>query len=137
MSSGDAPSPRIGSAVLIVDGDRILLGRRAKDPNRGRWVIPGGKIEFGENYRAAGAREAREEVGLTIDVEGLAGRGVYELIAPGEHRIIIYSRARPTAGVLKPSSDIDEARFFTRDELASLDITPVVREVLCDEGWLS
>lgn len=37
--------PRVGSAFLVRDeANRILLGKRNKDPQRGNWVIPGGKM---------------------------------------------------------------------------------------------
>lgn len=131
-------SIRCGSAVLIVDSDhdRVLLGRRNKEPNRGRWVLPGGKIEFGESHEGAAVREAREELGVAVELLRLAGKGVYHLIADNEHRMIVYTVARAVSGELHPSSDISEARYFGRDELKKLDITPVVRQVLRDEGWV-
>lgn len=130
------PTIRIGSAVLIVDGERILLGRRAQEPNRGRWVLPGGKVEFGETHVDAAIREAREELGVEIEVTGLAGAGIYYILGVDQQRMIVYNRARLAGGNLSPASDISEARFFTRDELRSLDITPVVEQVLRDEKWV-
>lgn len=127
---------RVGSAVLIIEGDKILLGRRNKEPYFGRWVLPGGKIEYGETHQQAAIREAKEELGIDIDVLRLAGRGIYYILSPDEHRMIVYSIARLLGGKMSPSTDISEARFFTRDELKNLDITPVVREVLRDEGWI-
>jgi 8-oxo-dGTP diphosphatase len=67
---------RVGSALVIVDGDRVLLGRRAKHPNFGRWVLPGGKVEFGETHEIAAKREAKEELNLDVDLLQLAGKGV-------------------------------------------------------------
>ena len=127
---------RLGSAVLITEGDRILLGRRNKEPNFGKWVLPGGKIEFGETHIQAAYREAKEELGLEIEIIRLAGNRLYYIIEPDEHRIIVYSIARVVKGDISPSSDISEARFFTRDELKNIEITPVVTQVLRDEGWL-
>ena len=127
---------RAGSAVLIVDGDSILLGRRNKHPNFGRWVLPGGKIEFGETHVDAAVREAKEELGLTIRIQRLAGCGIYYILPPPEHRLIIYSVAERIAGDIHPSSDISEARFFTPHELLDLDLTEIVSCVLRDESWL-
>jgi len=127
---------RIGSAVLIVKGDQVLLGRRNKSPNFGRWILPGGKIEYGETHQDAAVREIDEELGVDIEVLSLAGKGIYNLITQHEHRMIVYSNARIVGGELNPSSDVSEARFFYSDELESLDITPIVREVLKDEGWI-
>jgi 8-oxo-dGTP diphosphatase len=127
---------RIGSAVLIIDDNKILLGRRNKEPNFGRWVLPGGKIEFGETHNQAAKREAKEELDLDVEIIRLAGKGVYHLIGGDEHRIIIYSIAKKARGKIKPSSDISEAKFFSKDELTNLDITPIVREILKDEKWI-
>ena len=127
---------RVGSAVLIVKDDKILLGKRKKTPNFGKWVLPGGKIEFGETHQEAGVREAKEELGLDISIEGLAGNGLYYLTHDETHRIIIYSYAKPLSDVISASSDISEARFFTKEELINLDISDIVLEVLKDSNWV-
>lgn len=125
----------VGSAVLIVDDGCILLGRRNKDPNRGRWILPGGQLEPGETHVDAAIREAREETGLTIALIGLAGNGIYYL--PGKERMVVYSRARLVVpGPIKCSSDLLDAQFLSHEQLKSLDITEVCRAVLADEGWL-
>jgi len=126
---------RLGSAVLVIDHDRVLLGRRNKHPDFGRWVLPGGKIEFGETHEEAAVRESKEELGIDILIERLAGKGIYHLISGDVHRVIIYSIAKVIDGSLHPSTDISEARYFSREELNDMDIPNVVRSVLVDEGW--
>lgn len=60
--------PRIGSALLVRDElNRILLGKRNKDPQRGSWIIPGGKIHAFESIAEAAARELHEETGLIVE----------------------------------------------------------------------
>jgi 8-oxo-dGTP diphosphatase len=132
----EAKQIRLGSAVLITNADRVLLGRRNKEPNFGRWVLPGGKIEPGETHQQAAIREAFEELGIHITVGALVGKGVYHLLDDSYHRVIIYSLATTTDTHIKPSSDISEAKFFDRSELRCVDITPIVAEVLRDAGWL-
>lgn len=125
----------VGSAVLIVHENCVLLGRRNKDPNRGRWILPGGQLESGETHVDAAIREAREETGLTIALSGLAGRGIYYL--SGQERMVVYSRAYlVNGGVINCSSDLLDARFVSREQLKDLDITEICRAVLADEGWL-
>jgi 8-oxo-dGTP diphosphatase len=58
--------PMIGVAVLIIDGDRILLEKRAKDPGKGAWNAPGGHMEFGETPEETAAREVEEELGIKL-----------------------------------------------------------------------
>jgi len=128
--------PRVGSALLVRDeANRILLGKRNKDPQRGNWVIPGGKIHAFESIAEAGARELREETGLEVDVTGHFR--VYEIInPPSEHRIVIYSWGRVVGGEAKASDDLSELRFFDLGDLGEVPVTPLVRRVLADAGFI-
>jgi 8-oxo-dGTP diphosphatase len=124
--------PRVGSALLVQDeSKRILLGQRNKDPQRGFWVIPGGKIHAFERIAEAAAREIHEETGLAVEV-GEPFK-VYEIVnPPNEHRIVIYSWAKVIGGTPKASDDLLEVRFFSADELPYIELTPLVRRVLED-----
>ena len=128
--------PRIGSALLVRDeANRILLGKRNKDPQRGSWVIPGGKIHAFERIADAAARELREETGLVVEVGDHFN--VYEIInPPNEHRIVIYSWGKVVGGEAKASDDISELKFFELDELGEVPVTPLVQRVLVDAGFL-
>jgi len=128
--------PRVGSALLVRDeANRILLGKRNKDPLRGSWVIPGGKIHAFESIADAAARELREETGLIVEVGGHFN--VYEIInPPNEHRIVIYSVGTIIGGEPKASDDISELKFFELDELGEVPLTPLVRRVLVDAGFM-
>ena len=60
--------PVVGVGVLVEDGDRYLLVQRGKEPRKGRWAVPGGKVERGERLKEAAAREVLEETGLVVEV---------------------------------------------------------------------
>jgi 8-oxo-dGTP diphosphatase len=128
--------PRVGSALLVRDdADRILLGQRNKDPQRGSWVIPGGKIHAFESIAEAAAREFQEETGLTVEV-GTQFK-VYEIVnPPNEHRIVIYSWAKVIGGTPKASDDLSDIKFFSASELGDIPLTPLVRRVLEDAELL-
>jgi len=128
--------PRIGSALLVKDEmSRILLGQRNKDPQRGSWVIPGGKIHAFESIAEAAARELQEETGLTVEVG--AQFKAYEIVnPPNEHRIVIYSWAKVVGGTAKASDDLSDVRFFSAAELVDIPLTPLVRRVLEDAELL-
>lgn len=72
------PVPAV-AAVIVQDG-KLLLIKRAVEPSKGRWSVPGGSVEWGEPLVEALKREVREETGLEIEVDGLAG--VFDLIIP-------------------------------------------------------
>lgn len=128
--------PRVGSALIVRDeANRILLGKRNKDPQRGNWILPGGKIHAFETIAEAAARELAEETGLDVVVERQFR--VYEVInAPKEHRIVIYSWAKAIGGDLRASDDVSEVKFVSLHELGDLPLTPLVRQVLADAGYL-
>jgi len=128
--------PRVGSALLVRDeANRILLGKRNKDPQRGSWVIPGGKIQAFESIAEAAARELREETGLVVEVG--EHFNVYEIVnPPKEHRIVIYSWGKVVGGEAKASDDISELKFFRLDELGEVPVTPLVKRVLIDAGYV-
>lgn len=128
--------PRVGSALLVRnEANQILLGRRNKDPQRGSWVIPGGKIHAFESIAEAAARELREETGLVVEVGDRFN--VYEIInPPNEHRIVIYSWAKVVGGEAKASDDLSELKFFELKDLGDVPVTPLVRQVLVDAGYI-
>ena len=59
--------PIIGvGAVIICDG-KILLEKRKGEPGRGKWTIPGGLVELGEDTEQTVIREVREETNLKVE----------------------------------------------------------------------
>jgi mutator protein MutT len=70
-------------AVIVNEKNEILLLARNKAPEKGRWAIPGGKVELFETLKDAIRREVREETGLTIDV--VDELCVTDHILPDEH----------------------------------------------------
>jgi ADP-ribose pyrophosphatase YjhB (NUDIX family) len=65
-------------AIAVRDG-ALLLIRRGHAPSRGRWSLPGGRIEPGETAQQALIRELAEETGLIVEVGELVG----EVVRPG------------------------------------------------------
>ena len=60
--------PIVGVGAVVLDGSRVLLVRRANEPLKGEWSLPGGAVELGETLQAAIAREVREEAGIDVEV---------------------------------------------------------------------
>ena len=67
----------VGAAIL--QGGTCLVAQRGADMSMPlKWEFPGGKLEPGEDARAALVREIREELALEIEVGQRLGRGVSE-----------------------------------------------------------
>jgi ADP-ribose pyrophosphatase YjhB (NUDIX family) len=89
--------PKIAVGTIIkVPGDRIVLVRRAIEPGYGRWVFPGGYVDRGEPLTTAAVREAREECGLDVRLDGLVNIYSY----PGRTPVIVVYAATAIGGTL-------------------------------------
>src|SRR5947199_7482056 len=126
--------PLVGVGAVIIEGDRVLLVKRAQPPIQGQWSIPGGVLEVGEMVREAAVREAREETGLIVEPGELLG--VYDRILrdPEErvqyHYVLIDFLCRPVGGELLAASDAAEVSWFRRAELLALQLAEDTLEVI-------
>ncbi|MCS6826736.1 MAG: NUDIX hydrolase [Caldilinea sp.] len=113
------PDPKVAVVALIEQAGRVLLIRRAVDPARGRWALPGGYMDAGEMPKEALQREVQEEVGITIDVGDLLE--IFPMVNSGglSLGIVLAYHASPHAGAGEPtaSDDVDRAQWFSADEL--------------------
>jgi 8-oxo-dGTP diphosphatase len=127
--------PSIGSAVLVEHEGKFLLGERNKESYRGYWVIPGGRVEFGETVEDAGKREIKEETGL--DVEIIRFIGHKEIINAPEnyHRIVFFHLARTENSGAIANDDISNVGFFTLNEIKEMKIAESVEWALREAGF--
>lgn len=124
MDKGEFKIPRVGSAILVEHNGKYLLGKRNKQNYLNFWVIPGGKVEWGENLEHAGIRELKEETNL--DVEIVKFLGWKEIINTKDdyHRYVFFflGKLKNKDNLIKTPEDISEARFFTIDEIKKIDL---------------
>jgi ADP-ribose pyrophosphatase YjhB (NUDIX family) len=108
-------NPRVVAAALAErdgrNGREALLMRRAWEPRRGYWSPPGGFVEIDETVEAAAIREAEEEVGLRLELQGLLG--VYSRPIAGI--VVVVFRARALNDEPKVGAEALEARWFAVD----------------------
>jgi ADP-ribose pyrophosphatase YjhB (NUDIX family) len=113
------PDPKVAAAVLIEKDDQVLLVRRAVDPRRGKWTLPAGFIDAGEDPREAAERECLEETGMKVRITGLLDVLYGQEHEKGAH-IIIFYRAEVLGGQVAAGDDVDRVAFFARHELPPL-----------------
>jgi ADP-ribose pyrophosphatase YjhB (NUDIX family) len=106
------PKVAVGTVIRTAD-EKIVLVKRAIEPGYGLWVFPGGYVDRGEEVRAAALREAREECGLEVRLDGLINIYSY----PGRPIIIIVYAATALDGELCADEECLEARLFARPEI--------------------
>ena len=114
-------NPAVGAAVLIIDDDgRVLLVRRAPGATRaGLWSVPAGFVDYGEEIRAAAARELLEETGLVADV-GEVAHVASNFHDPAKLTVGVWFWGTVTGGEAAPGDDADDLGFFALDELPEL-----------------
>jgi mutator protein MutT len=126
--------PIVGVGAVIVDGQSVLLVKRAHPPLQGEWSLPGGAVEVGETLHEAVVREVREETGLEVAVGRLVdvvdrvhrtpdGRVEY-------HFVVVDYLCTPVGGVLAHDSDAAEVCWAAADDLTRYRLTAVAAAVI-------
>ncbi|MET7537318.1 (deoxy)nucleoside triphosphate pyrophosphohydrolase [Streptomyces sp. NPDC058293] len=123
--------PTVVVAAALQESGRLLAARRSAPPElAGRWELPGGKVEPGEDPKRALVRELREELG--IDAELVAPVPGEWPLKPGY--VLRVWTARLLSGRPRPLEDHDELRWLGSDEIWSVDWldqdVPAVKAVL-------
>jgi 8-oxo-dGTP diphosphatase len=114
-------NPGVGAAAVVRDElGRVLLVRRGAGATRaGRWSVPAGFVDAGEEIRAAARRELQEETGLEADI-GEVLQVASNFHDPVKPTVGVWFAARVTGGELQPGDDADAAAFFPLDGLPEL-----------------
>jgi 8-oxo-dGTP diphosphatase len=126
--------PIAASHAITFRDSKVLLVRRAQEPSKGRWSVPGGMVELGETIREAARRELREECGIEVETTEVVD--VVDSIVLDEsgqvrfHYVVIYLLAQYLNGLDCPSSDALEVRWVALNELGTLDMHPLARRTV-------
>ncbi|MBM62490.1 MAG: NUDIX hydrolase [Acidobacteria bacterium] len=103
------PKVAVGTIITTKNG-QIILARRAIQPGYGRWVFPGGYVDRGELVSEAAVREAREEAGVEVHLDGLIN--IYSYV--NQTAVIIVYAATATGGELQHDDESLEIGTFTK-----------------------
>ena len=121
----------LGASACIWRGGQVLLIKRGKDPGKGLWSLPGGKIEHGETALEAAMRELFEETHVRADLAH--AMGPFE-IKSGE--AVIYAitcfAGHYVSGEAIASSDAAEVAWLYPQALANLKLAPNIMQAIVD-----
>jgi ADP-ribose pyrophosphatase YjhB (NUDIX family) len=111
--------------ILTNENNEYLLVKRAVDPRKGFWDLPGGFIEDNENFETGVRREAKEEIG--IDIGELTYFGsyydnyLYQDVSYTTLAVSFTARV-PKGAVLKPDDDVESYQYFKLEDIPFKDL---------------
>jgi mutator protein MutT len=113
--------PIVGVGAVVLDGGRVLIVKRAHEPLKGEWSVPGGAVAVGETLEEAIRREVQEETGLEVEVGPIIDvldRIRYDPDGRVKfHYVLVDFLCRPVGGALRCASDADDAMWAPRGDL--------------------
>jgi len=105
-------SPLLTVDIIIPTSDGLVLVKRAREPYKGMWALPGGFVRYGERVESAAVREAEEETGLKVKLRKLVGVYSDPSRDPRGHVVSVCFLAEQANGRLSAKGDAAEARVF-------------------------
>jgi len=105
--------PKVVACSIVEMDGRIVLLKRAIDPQKGKWVLPGGYVDRGEEVKAAALREMEEECGLKIRTKELLGLYSY----PGRISVVVVYVAEPSGGKLIVGDETTEVGLYSPESI--------------------
>jgi ADP-ribose pyrophosphatase YjhB (NUDIX family) len=101
------PKPVACAIPRTPDAGDVILLRRGFEPGKGLWTFPGGFVDLGESVEQAALREAREELDLDVELNGLVG--VY---SRPEDRVVLVVFDAIALGAPRTTPEAIEVRSF-------------------------
>lgn len=108
---------------MIVSGGRALITKRGRDPEKGRYDVPGGFLQAGEDVFDGLRRELNEELGVEIDVtvDDCLQMAVHTYGDEDDYVLAIGFRARLLSGEPTANDDVAELKWVSLDEIDEID----------------
>ena len=135
MSERTYPAqPIIGVGAVVIAQGRIVLVKRAHDPLKGEWNLPGGGVELGETLQEACSREVLEETGLEVRVGSVIE--VFDRITRDTggqveyHFVLVDYLCRVVGGTMRAGSDASEIALADPFALDAYALNEKARQVI-------
>ena len=111
-------------AVILNSADELLVIRRSKESlvNSGKWDLPGGKIEVGEDFDEALKREVMEETGISIKIRGLLTAIESTTLVPDFIIVTLIMHGSSSSDLVTLSNEHDEFRWVPIDKFQDIDL---------------
>ena len=127
------PSPAV--TALILRGNEILLVKRAIDPSKNKWDLPGGFVDLNENYEKAIEREMMEELGIKLKniryFNSCTDRYLFKGV--NEYILVVNFLVETESDNYVPEDDVSEARYFDLKDALNLDLAfPSINKIILD-----
>lgn len=126
-NAGIVPIPAVNTAVFNEYGEILLTRRSQKIREPGKWCLPGGHLDIGEDWKTGALREANEEIGitvteavlcgiysdpkLTVTVEKLQPEGYHAQFVVAVFKVLAYS------GTISPNDEVDDWDWFNVEQM--------------------
>jgi D-glycero-D-manno-heptose 1,7-bisphosphate phosphatase len=124
---------RCVSEVILSKGPRVLMVKAVRGFSKGHWNIPGGFMDYGESPEAGVEREAEEEIGADVVLDGLLN--VYVTGFPGKPAYtlgFVYKGHTRAERFRLKADEIEAAAWFTIDKGLTLTRNPFAKWGLVD-----
>jgi ADP-ribose pyrophosphatase YjhB (NUDIX family) len=123
----------IGVGGLVVRDNGYLLVRHTYGEYRGFWILPGGHVEAGEPLHKAVEREVLEETRIKAQSQGIVTVRSRRRSFSTTDCYIVFLMKYIEGEPISDKNEVDDARFFTFEELSSLDNVVVLSRIIVQE----
>ena len=126
--------PVVGVGAVVVRGARALIVRRAHEPRKGQWSLPGGHLHLGESLADGARREVKEGTGLDVDLGPIIE--TFDRVhrdAEGRiryHFVIVDFVCWSSAGEAVAGSDAADVAWVTAGEIDGYDVNPHAKAII-------
>ena len=131
MTRSYPDQPVVGVGAVIIKEGKIVLIKRGNEPSKGKWSIPGGHVELGENLKEAVIRETKEETCLDVDnpilMDVVENVDLDEQSKIKYHYVIVDYLVHVKGGNIEATSDAAEFRWVPFGEVETYNLTASFR----------